>query len=88
MFSSFADCRRELEAGNLAVLPTETVYGLAANGLSQSAVEKIFKLKGRPSVNPVILHIQNIQDATAYADVCDDAIKLANEFWPDLLQLS
>ena len=87
MLSSFADCRRQLEAGNLAVLPTETVYGLAANGLSQSAVEKIFKLKGRPSENPVILHIQNIQDASAYADVCDNAKKLANEFWPGPLTI-
>ena len=87
MLSSFADCRKQLEEGNLAVLPTETVYGLAANGLSHSAVKKIFRLKGRPTVNPVILHVQNIQRALEYAEVCVQALKLAKYFWPGPLTL-
>ena len=87
MLSSFADCRKQLVEGNLAVLPTETVYGLAANALDQSAVEKIFQLKCRPTVNPVILHVQNIKKASEYAHVNPQALKLANNFWPGPLTI-
>lgn len=87
MLSSFALCREHLLEGNLAVLPTETVYGLAANGLDKNAVEKIFNLKGRPSANPVILHVQNIERALEFAYVDELAQKLADHFWPGPLTL-
>ena len=54
-----------LEKGNLVGLPTETVYGLAGNAYSNAGVKKIFKLKGRPKLNPLIVHYYNIQKASA-----------------------
>ena len=56
-----------LNKGRLASLPTETVYGLAGNAYSKKAVEKIFKLKGRPKLNPLIVHYYDIQQT--YKDV-------------------
>jgi L-threonylcarbamoyladenylate synthase len=87
LLSSFSVCKRNLIDGNLAVLPTETVYGLAANGYNPNAVGKIFQLKGRPATNPVILHISGIEDAYALANVSPIALKLANKFWPGPLTL-
>jgi|TARA_B110001450_G_C17587339_1_gene467487 L-threonylcarbamoyladenylate synthase len=54
---------RLLTKGSLVALPTETVYGLAGNAYSNEAIKKIFKLKGRPKVNPLIIHYYNIQKA-------------------------
>ena len=87
MFSSFANCKKQLIEGNLAVLPTETVYGLAANGLNTIAVQKIFNLKGRPATNPVILHVSNIGEASKYAYFDEKAKKLADQYWPGPLTL-
>ena len=87
MISSFAHCKEQLEDGNLAILPTETVYGLAANGIDPIAVKKIFSLKGRPSTNPVILHVSNIKDACKYTFIDENAEKLAQHFWPGPLTL-
>ena len=49
-----------LRAGDLVALPTETVYGLAANALESRAVERIFQVKGRPSHNPIIVHVASL----------------------------
>ena len=49
-----------LKAGELVAIPTETVYGLAANALSESSVAKIYAAKNRPNFNPLILHVANI----------------------------
>ena len=87
MISSFAHCKEQLEDGNLAILPTETVYGLAANGIDPIAVKKIFSLKGRPPTNPVILHVSNIKDACKYTFIDENAEKLAQHFWPGPLTL-
>ena len=56
-----------IRAGALVAIPTETVYGLGANGLDAAAVEKIFLAKGRPQDNPLILHIH---DASQLRDFC------------------
>ena len=77
-----------LQAGEVVALPTETVYGLAANALDPAAVEKIFAIKGRPSTNPVIVHVSD--DAMAEACVADwpePAVLLAEAFWPGPLTL-
>jgi L-threonylcarbamoyladenylate synthase len=87
LISSFAHCKEQLEDGNLAILPTETVYGLAANGINPVAVKKIFSLKGRPATNPVILHVSNINEASKYAFIDEKAEKLAEHFWPGPLTL-
>jgi L-threonylcarbamoyladenylate synthase len=67
----------------LVAFPTETVYGLGANGLDGEAVNKIFAAKGRPNDNPLILHIsekKQVYDLTKEVPI--EAEKLINEFWP------
>lgn len=72
-----------LKSGDLVAIPTETVYGLAANSLNESAVEKIFKVKGRPADNPLIIHISNIQMIQNFAvNIPENLFKLAENFWP------
>ena len=77
-----------LQNGGLVAIPTETVYGLAANGLSEEAVAKIFIAKGRPQDNPLILHISH---AAQMEDLChnipESAYRLAEKFWPGPLTL-
>ena len=77
-----------LRAGELVALPTETVYGLAANALDAAAVEKIFSVKGRPAHNPIIVHVAD----AAMARQCVrewpvSAELLAKAFWPGPLTL-
>ena len=77
-----------LAKGGLVAFPTETVYGLGANGLNEDAVRAIFKAKGRPGDNPLILHICDTEQLTQLAsEVPDEAIKLALEFWPGPLTM-
>ena len=77
-----------IRSGGLVAIPTETVYGLGANGLDAAAVEKIFLAKGRPQDNPLILYIH---DASQLQDFCreipDAAWKLAEQFWPGPLTM-
>ncbi|GAK07020.1 L-threonylcarbamoyladenylate synthase [Geomicrobium sp. JCM 19038] len=74
--------------GGLIAFPTETVYGLGANGLSTEAVAKIFEAKGRPSDNPLILHIGHIgQLDTLVVEVNEMATILVETFWPGPLTL-
>ena len=69
--------------GGLVLFPTETVYGLGANGLDSEAVEKIYVAKGRSSDNPLILHISDIEMlGTIAKDISDIEFKLMNAFWP------
>jgi L-threonylcarbamoyladenylate synthase len=79
---------RLLQAGEVVALPTETVYGLAANALDEAAVAKIFEVKGRPSHNPIIVHVAD----EAMARSCvrhwpSTAHRLAAAFWPGPLTL-
>ena len=77
-----------LEAGGLVALPTETVYGLAADASNPNAVAKIFAAKGRPSNHPLIVHISSIDDLVNWAaEIPDIAYKLAAVFWPGPLTL-
>jgi len=77
-----------LHAGEVVALPTETVYGLAANALDQKAVAKIFRIKGRPANNPIIVHVASVEMAKhCVADWPADANKLAKAFWPGPLTL-
>ena len=63
-------------------VPTETVYGLAANAYSNHAVQKIYKLKKRPKSNPLIVHYSNIEDLKKDCLINDNFIKLYKEFSP------
>ena len=57
-----------LRAGEVVALPTETVYGLAANALDEKAVARIFQIKGRPANNPIIVHVASIEMAKRCVD--------------------
>jgi L-threonylcarbamoyladenylate synthase len=77
-----------LHHGGLVAIPTETVYGLAADAKNVEAVKKIFQAKGRPSDHPVIVHIGDISQLSDWAvNISDDAMKLAKHFWPGPLTL-
>ena len=77
-----------LRAGEVVALPTETVYGLAANALDASAVEKIYEAKGRPKHNPIIVHVASLEMAKRCASKWpESANKLARAFWPGPLTI-
>ena len=77
-----------LRAGQVIGLPTETVYGLAADGLNPTALARIFEIKGRPLFDPLILHLVSPKEAFRLAArVPDLAHKLAEKFWPGALTL-
>jgi L-threonylcarbamoyladenylate synthase len=77
-----------LRAGKLVALPTETVYGLAANALDAEAVRHIYQAKGRPSNNPIIVHVASAQlAAQCVAEWTPLAEKLARAFWPGPLTM-
>ncbi|MBQ1684219.1 MAG: threonylcarbamoyl-AMP synthase, partial [Clostridia bacterium] len=79
---------RVIRAGGLVVFPTETVYGLGANGLDGEAVAKIFEAKGRPNDNPLILHVAKKSDVRPlWVKIPDTARLLMDEFWPGPLTL-
>lgn len=79
---------RILLEGGLVAIPTETVYGLGANGLNAEAVAKIFEAKGRPQDNPLILHISDVSQLPLFCDpVPALAYELAERFWPGPLTL-
>jgi L-threonylcarbamoyladenylate synthase len=75
-------------AGKLVAFPTETVYGLGANGLDPAAVERIFAAKGRPKTSPLILHVDSIEMAQSLAAEWPPAADtLAHRYWPGPLTL-
>ncbi len=80
-----------LAAGEVVALPTETVYGLAADALNATAVAKIFEVKERPSFDPLIVHLPHKKDLEDVADVPEDIApvvrKLAEKFWPGPLTM-
>lgn len=82
------DAADVLRQGGLVAFPTETVYGLGANALDPVAVERIYKAKGRPAYNPLIVHVVNRQAADrVVASWSDAAERLAKAFWPGPLTL-
>lgn len=79
---------RLLADGALVAFPTETVYGLGGDGLQESAAARIYAAKGRPSDNPLILHIAEIADMEKLAiDIPELAYRLAEKFWPGPLTM-
>ena len=77
-----------IKNGGLVALPTETVYGLGANGLDPEAVAKIFIAKGRPQDNPLILHLSCAQEMEHYChSIPEAAYRLAEKFWPGPLTM-
>ena len=77
-----------LRRGGLVAIPTETVYGLGADGLNPEAVDKIFAAKGRPGDNPLILHVTGPEQLPRFChDIPDAAYLLAQRFWPGPLTM-
>lgn len=77
-----------LKKGEVVAIPTETVYGLAANAFDEKAVEKIFVAKGRPSDNPLIVHISELsQWSRLVEEIPENALALAKAFWPGPLTI-
>lgn len=77
-----------LKKGGLVAFPTETVYGIGANALDASVVEKIYRAKGRPLDNPLIVHVANKEQVNKYVtEIPDIAYPLMNLFWPGPLTL-
>jgi L-threonylcarbamoyladenylate synthase len=81
------DAARALRSGKLVAFPTETVYGLGGDATSDRAVAAIFAAKGRPSFNPLIVHVSNISSAAQFADLSAKAQAVARRFWPGPLTL-
>ena len=82
-----ARAARLLQDGALVALPTETVYGLGADARNGEAVAGIYAAKGRPSFNPLIVHLPDNETAKRYVEWTDDADRLAQAFWPGALTL-
>lgn len=85
--SSLDEAARILLAGGLVAVPTETVYGLAADATNGTAVASIFTAKGRPSFNPLICHVASLAMAGSLAHFSPLARRLAERFWPGPLTL-
>ncbi len=77
----------KLRAGELVGVPSETVYGLAADALNPQACRKIFRAKGRPTTDPLIVHLHHIKQLESIAHVNPTALALAKAFWPGPLTL-
>ena len=77
-----------IRSGGLVAVPTETVYGLAGNGLNEQAVERIYEVKGRPAVKPLSLMVRGVDAIDIYCNnVCSAARALAEKFWPGPLTI-
>jgi L-threonylcarbamoyladenylate synthase len=86
--TSIAAAAQALQHGELLGLPTETVYGLAADAGNDQAVSKIFEAKGRPANHPLIVHVASAQEVTRFASsIPDFAQRLMDAFWPGPLTL-
>ena len=85
--TTIAQATQILKQGGLVAFPTETVYGLGADGTNDLAVAKIYAAKGRPSFNPLIVHVEDVEQAVEFAVFTADAFTLAARFWPGPLTL-
>ncbi len=85
--ADIAKAAAALKSGGLVILPTETVYGLAADAANPRAVAAVYEAKGRPSFNPLIAHVADITTARRIARFDDRAERLAAAFWPGPLTL-
>jgi L-threonylcarbamoyladenylate synthase len=85
--AAIATAAQRLARGGLVALPTETVYGLAADATNGRAVAAIFEMKGRPHFNPLIVHLPDVAAAQRHGQLDHRALTLANAFWPGPLTM-
>jgi len=84
---TITEAARLILAAEPVAVPTETVYGLAADATNAAAVARIYEAKGRPSFNPLIVHVPDLAAAQAIGEFSEEALALANEHWPGPLTL-
>ena len=84
---AIAEAARLIAAGRPVAVPTETVYGLAADATDGEAVARIYEAKGRPAFNPLIVHVADLEQAAEIASFRDEAVLLARRHWPGPLTL-
>ena len=84
---SIVEAARLILAGEPVAVPTETVYGLAADATSGEAVARIYEAKGRPSFNPLIIHVSSLAEAERIADLGERLRHLAEQYWPGPLTI-
>jgi L-threonylcarbamoyladenylate synthase len=88
MTADITKAAETLDQGGLVAFPTETVYGLGADASNALAIRKIFQAKERPYDHPLIVHVSKIEEIYHWArEVSEDALKIANVFWPGALTL-
>lgn len=85
--AGIAEAAAIIHAGGLVALPTETVYGLAADATSDEAVARIYAAKARPKFNPIIAHVSSLEAALGQGIFSADALRLGEAFWPGPLTL-
>ncbi|HEV2817006.1 MAG TPA: L-threonylcarbamoyladenylate synthase [Allosphingosinicella sp.] len=85
--AAIAEAARLVAAGLPVAMPTETVYGLAADATNGEAVARIYEAKGRPGFNPLIVHVKDLRQASEIAFFDDEAATLAGRHWPGPLTL-
>ena len=85
--TDIAHAATRIASGKLVAMPTETVYGLAGNALDGATIKRIYAAKGRPSHNPLIVHIYNIEQAKAYTQWNEYAERLSAIYWPGPLTM-
>lgn len=84
---AIAEAARRVLGGQPVAIPTETVYGLAADATNPEAVARIYEAKGRPSFNPLIVHVPDLDHARRIADLGPLSLALAEEYWPGPLTI-
>jgi len=84
---AIAEAARLIRAGEVVAMPTETVYGLAADATNGAAVARIYAAKGRPDFNPLIVHVPDLAAAERIGVLDETARRLADAFWPGPLTL-
>ncbi|HWH18402.1 MAG TPA: L-threonylcarbamoyladenylate synthase [Allosphingosinicella sp.] len=84
---AIAEAARLIRQGLPVAVPTETVYGLAADATSGEAVARIYEAKGRPAFNPLIVHVRDLDQAQEYGDFSDAALAAASLYWPGALTI-
>lgn len=85
---ALSESAKLIKSGEVVGIPTETVYGLAANALDENAVKKIYIAKGRPSDNPLIVHISDLSELSALVAEIPEKVKImAEKFWPGPLTM-
>src|SRR5690349_22950725 len=84
---AIAEAARLILAGEPVAVPTETVYGLAADATNAEAVARIYEAKGRPRFNPLIVHVPDLPGAQEIGEFSEQALDLAHAHWPGPLTL-